>query len=57
MQLDVELRRFSQGCLDATYLGNLATDVEVDESQAVAHTFLVEQLQGFQQLCTGQPEL
>ena len=31
--------------------------MEMDESQAVAHTFLVELLQSVQQLGTGQSEL
>ena len=34
-QLHVELCRLAQGVLDAAYLGDLAADVEVDESQAV----------------------
>ena len=57
MQLDIELRSLAESRLDAANLRNLRTDMEMDESQAVAHVLLVEHLQCFQQLGTGQAEL
>ena len=57
MQLHIELRCFAQGRLNAAYFRYLAANVEVDEPQAVAHVFLVEQLQGFEQFGTGESEL
>ena len=45
------------GRLDATNLGDLRTDVEMNQAQAVAHAFLVEQFECFQQFGTRQSEL
>ena len=57
VQLDVELRGLAQGGLYAANLRDLRADVEVDEAQTVAHALLIEQLEGFEQLGTGQSEL
>ena len=57
MKLDVELRSLAKSSLNASYLGDLRADVEVDEPQAVAHVVLVEQFQCLKQLRTGESEL
>ena len=54
VQLHIELRGLAQGGLYATYLRYLAADVEVNESQTIAHILAVKQLQRFQQLGTGE---
>ena len=41
MKLDIEHRSLAQGCLNTTYLGNLASYMKMYQAQAVAHTFLV----------------
>ena len=57
VQLDIELRSLAECRLYASDLGNLRTDVEMDEAQAVAHASPVEQIEGFEQFCTRQSEL
>ena len=57
MQLDVELRSLAKGCLDTADLGNLATNVEVDEAQTVVQSFLLQEVECFEQLGTGKSEL
>ena len=57
VQLHIELRSLAQGGLDAAYLGDLATDVEVDEAQAVLHVLLLQDLQRFEQLARRESEL
>ena len=49
MELNVELCRFLEGCGDTSYLGNLATYVEVDECEAVLKIHFLEGLQGCKQ--------
>ena len=46
MQLHIELRSLTQGGLYATNLGNLRTDVEVNQTQTVFHIFLLQQVEG-----------
>ena len=57
VQLNIELRSLAQGCLNTTNLRNLASDMEMNQAQAVAHILLIQQFQSFQQLSTGQAEL
>ena len=57
MELDVELCGLSQGCADASYLGYLAADVEVQELEAVAQPHLVEQLECHEELGAVESEL
>ena len=57
MELHIELRSLTQGGLYTTNLGNLRTDMEMDESQTVFHILLLQQVEGLQQLGTGQSEL
>ena len=57
MELDVKLRSFAQGGLYAAYLGNLATDVEMDKLQAVFHAFGFQHVERFQQFTGCQAEL
>ena len=57
MELHVVLRGFAKGRADAAYLVDLATDVEMDEAQAVAQSQLVELLQSHQELRRVQSEL
>ena len=57
VQLYIELRSLSKGCLYAAYLCYLAADVEVDKAQAVFHLLLFENLEGLEQLRACQSEL
>ena len=57
VKLDIEHRGFAEGCLDATYLRDLTADMEMDEAETVAHTFLVEELKGIEELGTGETKL
>ncbi len=57
MKLDIELCSLAQSGLYATNLRDLATDMEMDESQRVVQPFFIEKLQGFQQLGARQSEL
>ena len=57
VQLNIELCRFAQGSLYATYFGNLTTNVEVDESERVVESLLVENLQRLEQFRAGESEL
>ena len=45
VELDIELRCLSEGCLYAAYLGYLATDMEMDELETVFHVQLLQLLQ------------
>ena len=57
LNLHVELRDFAKAALDVTNVGNLATQVEVDELHAVFHLLLLDVVQCFQQFGTVQAEL
>ena len=57
MKLHVILCCLAKGGADATYLVDLATDVEMDEAQAVAQPQLVELLQRHQELRRVQSKL
>ena len=57
VELHVELCRLAQGGGDAAYLGDLRTDVEVNELQAVVHAHLVEHFQSFEQFGGVEAEL
>ena len=57
VELHVELCRLAQGGGDAAYFGDLRTDVEVDELEAVVHAHLVEHLQCFEQFRGVEAEL
>ena len=57
MQVDIELCCLAQGCLYASYLGNLASDVEVYESQTVVQPHLVDLVECCEQLGTCQTKL
>ena len=46
VELDIELGCLAQGCLYASYLCNLAADVEMDQSKTVFESFLLEGLHG-----------
>ena len=57
VEVDVELSRFTESRLDAADLGNLASDVEVDEAQAVVESHLLNLAEGSKQFGTCQTEL
>ena len=57
MELNIELRCLSEGCLNAAYLGYLATDMEMDELETVFHVQLLQLLQCGEELRTGESEL
>ena len=57
MQLHVELSSLAQCRRDAADFGDLRTDVEVNELQAVVHAHFVELLQGLQQFGRVQTKL
>ena len=48
VKLHVELCRFAQCHVDFLDFADLATDVVVDELQAVLHVVVVKEIQGFQ---------
>ena len=56
-QVHVILCCLVEGGLDAAYLGNLRSDVEVNEVQAVVQPLLVERLQRLEQLRRSESEL
>ena len=57
MQLHIEHRSLAQCSLNTTYLGDLTTDVEMYQTEAVAHTLLVEQFEGLKEFGTGESKL
>ena len=57
VEVDVELSRLTQSRLDAADFGNLASDVEVDEAQAVVESHLLNLVEGSEQFGTCQTEL
>ena len=57
VKVDVELSRLTESRLDAADLGNLASDVEVDEAQAVVESHLLNLVEGSEQFGTCQTEL
>ena len=57
MQLYVEVGGFAQRSLNASYLGYLRSDVEMDESDAVVQTLVIECFERLEQLRRAQSEL
>ena len=57
VEVDIELCCFAEGSLDAADLGNLASDVEVDEAQAVVESHLLNLVEGGEQFGACQTEL
>ena len=57
VEVDVELCSLTESRLDAADLGNLASDVEVDEAQAVVESHLLNLVEGGEQFGTCQTEL
>ena len=57
VEVDIELCCFAEGSLDAADLGNLASDVEVDEAQTVVEAHLLYLVEGGKELSTCQTEL
>ena len=57
VEVDVELSRLTQSRLDAADFGNLASDVEVDEAQAVVESHLLNLVECGEQFGTCQTEL
>ena len=57
MQLHIEHARLAQRILNAAYLRDLATDVEMDEFQALLHAILLNILQRRQQFARRQAKL
>ena len=57
VQIDVELCRLAESRLDTADLGNLASDVEVDEAQAVVESHLLNLVEGGEQFGACQTEL
>ena len=57
VEIDVELCSLSESRLDAADLGNLASDVEVDEAQAVVESHLLNLVEGGEQFGACQTEL
>ena len=57
VEVDVELSRLTESRLDAADLGNLASDVEVDEAQAVVESHLLNLVEGGEQFSACQTEL
>ena len=55
--MHVELGSLLQRRLDATYIGHLATDMEMDQLQTIPHLILLQNIHGFQQLARIYPEL
>ena len=55
--MHVELGSLFQRRLDATYIGHLATDMEMDQLQTIRHLILLQNVHGFQQLARIYPEL
>ena len=57
VQLYVEVGSLAQCSLNASYLGYLRSDVEMDESDAVVQTLVVECFERLEQLRRAQSEL
>ena len=57
VQLYVEVGSLAQCSLNASYLGYLRSDMEVDESHAVVQTLLVESFECLEQFRRTQSEL
>ena len=57
VEVDVELSSLTESRLDAADFGNLASDVEVDEAQAVVESHLLNLVEGSEQFGTCQTEL
>ena len=57
VEVDVELSRLTESRLDASDLGNLASDVEVDEAQAVVESHLLNLVECGEQFGACQTEL
>ena len=57
MQLYVELRCLSQGCLNATDFSDLTSDMEMDKFQTVHAVVTTQELQRLQQITRIQSEL
>ena len=57
VEVDIELCCFAEGSLDAADLGNLASDVEVDEAQTVVEAHLLYLVEGGKEFGTCQTEL
>ena len=57
VEIDVELCSLTESRLDAADLGNLASDVEVDEAQAVVESHLLNLVEGGEQFGACQTEL
>ena len=47
VQLHIELRRFTQGCLNAANLRNLASDMEMYQFQTILHTLIRHKVERF----------
>ena len=57
VETNVELCCLTESSLDTADFGNLASDVEVDEAQAVVESHLLNLVEGGEQFCAGQTEL
>ena len=57
MKLYIKLRRLTQCRLNTTDFSNLASDMEMDQLQALFHLLLFQKIQCFKQFTGSQPEL